>query len=99
MKALLSALALAAAAALAGCEAEDFITWGTVVGVQEIEASEPSDEPAGSYEDLRIPEVAWRIEVRTDDGADVSVTQSGGRRHEPGDRVHLLKRDDGELLL
>jgi hypothetical protein len=99
MRALLSALILAAAAVLAGCEAEDFITWGTVIGVEEIDTSEASNEPARSYEDLRVPEVAWRIEVRTDDGADMRVIQSGGRRHEPGERVPLLKRDDGELLL
>jgi outer membrane lipoprotein SlyB len=46
-----------------------------------------------------VPEVAWQVEVRLDDGAAVTVIHNGPRRYEPGERVRLLVDPDGALLL
>jgi hypothetical protein len=97
MKRILGALLLAAA--LAACEAEDFITWGTVVGVEEMETAEVAPEPELHDDDLRIPEVGWKLELRLDGGETVSLEHNGNRRFERGERVRLLKSDDGQLLL
>jgi hypothetical protein len=99
MKALLGAAILAATAALGGCEADDFLARGTVVAVDEIEASEPADEAGGPFGDLRDAEPDWRVKVLLDDGSVLTVTYRGERRYGAGERVRLLKTPDGELLL
>jgi hypothetical protein len=97
MKRILVTLMLAVA--LAACEAEDFVTWATVVGVEEVEATEVPQELLLHDYDLRIPEVGWKLELRLDDGETVNLTRNGARRFEPGQRVPLLRRDGGDLLL
>jgi len=86
-------------AQLAACEGDDFAIGATVLGVEEVEAGKQPEELTLRDEDLRIPEVGWRIELRLDDGGNVSLERSGGRRLQPGERVRVLKSDDGELLL
>ena len=93
------AMLAAAAVFLAACNPDEIAEWATVVAVQEAEANEPAEEPVLHYDDLTIPEVGWQIDLRLDDGSVASVTRKGGPRHEPGERVRVLKRDDGELLL
>lgn len=94
----LAAGLLAAAAGLAGCEADDFAAWATVVGVDELEARDSVDERSAPYEEQLVPEAGWRVELRLDDGSAMSVTRSG-RRYEPGERVRVLKTPEGRLLL
>lgn len=94
-----SALALFVAANVSGCDADDFAVWATVVGVEELDAGPQPAELTLRDEDIRIPEVAWRIELRTDDGQTVNVQRQGSRHYEPGERVQLIRTDDGDLLL
>jgi outer membrane lipoprotein SlyB len=96
VRALLAAVVLALI--LAGCQIDEPTVGGTVVAVMEAEGGEDSEESPRSYEPPIVPEVAWKVEVRLDDGSEVTVT-THGRRHEPGERVRLLKDGDGELLL
>jgi outer membrane lipoprotein SlyB len=96
---VLAAAGLFVAVQLAGCEAEDFVTWATVLDVQDADAAPLPKDLDLRDDDLRIPEVGWKLELRLDDGETVSVTRNGGRRFQPGDRVRLLRSDDGELLL
>ena len=96
MRALLAAVVLALA--LAGCQLDEPTIGGTVVAVTEAEGGEDFEESPRYYEPPVVPEVAWKVEVRLDDGSDVTVT-SRGRRYEPGERVRLLKDEYGELLL
>ena len=75
---------------------------GTVVSVMEAERSEGLhylEESAKHYEDPLVPEVAWQVEVRLDDGPAVTVIHNGPRRYEPGERVRLLVDPGGALLL
>ena len=100
----LRVLALAAgglfiAAQLSGCEGDDFVTWATVVEVQEADPAPLPKDVDLRDDDLRIPEAGWKLELRLDDGETVNMTRNGGRRYEAGERVPLLRRDDGELLL
>jgi hypothetical protein len=37
--------------------------------------------------------------VRLDNGEEVTVIHKGERRYAPGDRVYVLRAEDGELLL
>jgi outer membrane lipoprotein SlyB len=90
---------VAAVLALAGCQAEEPTLPGTVVSVVEAEHAEEREESAKYYEHPLVPQVAWRVEVRLDDGSAVTVTQKGPRRHEAGERVRLLLDEKGALLL
>jgi len=104
VRAILIAAILAAAASLAACQTEDAAgdddtAWGTVVSVQEAERGDNLEELAKHYDHLLVPEVAWQIVVRLDDGAAVTVTHNGTRRYDPGERVRLLIDDEGALLL
>jgi outer membrane lipoprotein SlyB len=92
------ALLIAALVALAGCQAEEPTLGGTVVSIAETE--QPAREPSPArYEDLLWPEVAWKLDVRLDNGEEVTVIHKGERRYAPGDRVYVLRAEDGELLL
>ena len=99
MKILIGALALFVAAILQGCEADEFTVWATVVDVQELDTGPQPPELTLRDEDIRIPEVAWKIEVRTDDGQTASVQRQGTRHYEPGERVRVIRTDEGDLLL
>lgn len=93
-------IALAALLALAGCQLQEPTLRGTVVSVIQVERSEPeAEESAKHYEDLRVPEVAWQIEVRLEDGSAVTVTHQGPRRYEAGERVRVLLDQERALLL
>jgi hypothetical protein len=46
-----------------------------------------------------VPEVAWQVEVRLEDGSAVTVTHQGPRRYEAGERVRVLLDEEGALLL
>jgi outer membrane lipoprotein SlyB len=96
MRALLLAAILALA--LAGCDLDEPTIGGTILSVMEASLGEEAEESPKYYEPL-VPEVAWRVEVQLDDGSAVTVTHEGERRYEPGERVRLLKDEDGELLL
>lgn len=96
MKALLAAVVLALA--LAGCQFDQPTIGGTVVAVVEADSGEDAVESPMYYDPPIVPEVAWKVEVRLDDGSEVTVT-THGRRYEPGERVRLLKDEHGELLL
>jgi hypothetical protein len=87
---------LAAILVLAGCQLQEPTLRGTVIAVTEAPFAEEPEESARQYE---IPEVAWEVDVRLDDGAAVTVITNGSRRYEPGERVRLLVDADGELLL
>ena len=91
------ALLLAAVLALGGCQLDEPIAWGTVVSVQEKEVLENLEDSGKHYEHPLVPEVAWKLEVRLDDGA--TITQDTSRRHAPGERVRVLIGEDGALLL
>jgi hypothetical protein len=96
MRAILAALLLA----LAGCQIQEPTMPGTVVSVVAIERSEAdADEPWKYYEDPLVPEVAWQVEVRLKDGSAVTVTHAGPRRYEAGERVRVLRDQEGALLL
>jgi outer membrane lipoprotein SlyB len=99
MRILLSALALSVAASLSGCEADEFTVWATVVGVEEVDSGQQPPELNLRDEDIRIPEVGWKIELRTDDGQTASVQRQGSRHYEPGERVQVIRTDQGDLLL
>jgi hypothetical protein len=95
----LRALLLAAFLALAGCAHEEPTVPGTVLSVLEVDLGGEPDNPAKYYEDPLVPEVAWQVEVRLDDGSAVTVLHNGPRRYEPGERVRVLRDPDGPLLL
>ena len=96
MRALLAAALLA----LAGCQLQDATLPGTVVSVVAVEDLELElEESAKRYEDPLWPEVAWEIQVRLEDGTDVTVTHEGPRRYESGDRVRVLIEEERALLL
>jgi outer membrane lipoprotein SlyB len=46
-----------------------------------------------------VPEVAWKVEVRLDDGSEVTLGHKGDKRYAPGERVRLLIDEEGALLL
>ena len=95
MRAALIALVLA----LAGCQPQEPTLRGTVVSVVEAVQPEPHDDSGRQYEPPLVPEVAWKIRVQLDDGADVIVKHQGAKRYEPGERVRLVVAADGALLL
>jgi hypothetical protein len=83
------ALLVAALLALGGCQIDEpIIAWGTVVSVQEKEVLENLQDSGKHYEDPLVPEVAWKLEVRLDDGA--TIVQDTSRRYAPGERVRVL---------
>lgn len=82
------ALLIGALLALGGCQLDDPIAWGTVVSVQEKEVIDNLEDSGRHYEHPLIPEIAWKVEVRLDDGA--TITQDSPRRYEPGERVRVL---------
>ena len=93
-------LLAAAIIALAGCQFDEPTLGGTIVSVVEAERGEsPREESHKYYEDPLVPEVAWKVEVRLDQGGDVTVIHGGPRRYQPGARVRLLVDEDGALLL
>jgi outer membrane lipoprotein SlyB len=100
MRRLILALPLAAAAllALAGCQFQEPTVRGTVVAVTEIPV-EGLEESARHYEQPLVPEVAWKVQVRLDNGRALTVTQGGERRYRPGERVRLLIDAENALLL
>jgi hypothetical protein len=91
-------LLIAALLALAGCQLDEPTIGGTILSVAEAEQPEREPSPA-RYEDLLWPEVAWKIDVRLDNGNEVTVIHNGERRYTPGERVHLLPAENGALLL
>jgi len=92
------ALAIALLVALAGCQLQEPTVRGTVVTVTEIPV-EGLEESVKHYEHALVPEVAWKVQVRLDDGRAVTVTQNGDRRYQPGERVRLLIDTRRALLL
>ena len=93
------ALLVAALLALAGCQLRDPTIGGTVIDVTEARASEYVDPAPKYYEDPLVPEVAWQVAVRLDNGNTATVIHKGSRRYAPGERVRLIFDQDGELLL
>jgi hypothetical protein len=91
------ALVLTLALALGACTA-DAVVGGVVESVREVDLS-PLEERATSYEHPLVPEVAWKVTVRMDDGAEVSFMRGDERRYEPGERVRLINSEGGPLLL
>ena len=91
-------LLISALLALAGCELEEPTLGGTVLSVAEAQADRREASPR-QYEDPFWPEVGWKIDVRLDNGQEVTVIHNGERRYAPGERVYVLRADDGELLL
>jgi len=98
MKRLILALSLAATA-LAGCQVEPATLPATVLSVQETPQALPEDLLKFDDDNLRLPEVAWKVEVQLDDGSHLTAITSGARRYMPGERVRLLIDADGALLL
>jgi len=60
--------------ALAGCQLDQPTIGGTVVAVAEAAGGEDLQESPTYYEPPMVPEVAWKVEVRLDDGSEVTVT-------------------------
>jgi len=101
MKRLILALTLASAAllTLGACQVQEPTARGTVLSVQEAKQALPEELVKFDDGNLRLPEVAWQVEVQLDDGSQVSTLHTGGRRYAPGERVRVLIDADGALLL
>jgi hypothetical protein len=100
MKRLLAlALASVALLALGACQVQEPTTRGIVLSVQEAKQALPEDLMKFDDDNLRLPEVAWQVEVQLDDGSQVTTLHTGGRRYAPGERVRVLIDADGALLL
>lgn len=97
MKRLLSVFAVFLL--LAGCQVEPITAPGTVLSVEETRQPLPEELLQFDDDSLRLPEVAWKIEVELDDGSHVTAVRGGARRYAPGERVRLLIDADGALLL
>jgi outer membrane lipoprotein SlyB len=97
MKRILSVFAIALF--LAGCQVEPATLTGTVLSVEETRQHLPEDLLKFDDDSLRLPEVAWKVEVQLDDGSQVTAVRSGARRYVPGERVRLMIDTDGTLLL
>lgn len=96
MRAILAAALLA----LAGCQLQEPTLPGTVVSVVPLEREAPErEESSRHYEDLLVPEVAWQVEVRLEDGSELTLTYEGPRRYEAGERVRVLLQEERALLL
>lgn len=96
---ILRTILLAAILALGGCQVDEATVGGTIVNIMEAERFEERDESGKHYEGPLVPEVAWKLDVRLDDGSELTLTHEGPRRFEAGDRVRLLVDEDGALLL
>lgn len=94
---MMRTLVLGLALALAACTT-DSVVGGVVESVHEVDLSS-MEARAKSYEHPLVPEVAWKVTVRLDDGAEVTFLRGDERRYEPGERVRLLNAEDGPLLL
>jgi hypothetical protein len=92
-------LAVVLALGLAACQVEPVTTPGTVLSVQEQKQALTEELLRFDDDNLRVPEVAWKVEVELDDGTQVTAIHSGARRYVPGERVRLLVDADGALLL
>ena len=93
-------LLLASALLVAGCQVPERTAPGTVVAVEELRPHHVPEELLQFDDDnLRVPEVAWKVEVQLDDGSHVTTVTSGSRRYTPGDRVRLLIDAERALLL
>lgn len=84
--------------ALAGCQLQEPTVRGTVVSVMEIPVEGLGESPK-RYEDPLVPEFAWKVEVRLEDGRALTLTQPADRRYEPGQRVRVLLNEEHALLL
>ena len=84
---------------LAGCQLRDPTVGGTVINVTEAPTSEHIEPAPKFYEDPLVPEVAWQVSVRLDNGNTATVIHKGERRYTPGERVRLILDQDGALLL
>jgi hypothetical protein len=93
------ALFVAGLLALAGCQLQEPTVPGTVVNVVEAEQPEPRDDSGRYYEPPLVPEVAWQVDVRLDNGNTATVIHKGSRRYAPGERVRVIVDEDGALLL
>lgn len=89
-------LAFALVLGLAACT--DTLVDGVVESVHEIDLAS-MEERATSYEHPLVPEVAWKVTVRLEDGAEVTFLRDDRHRYEPGERVRLINSEDGPLLL
>jgi hypothetical protein len=92
-------LLLSIVLALGACQVQEPTARGTVLSVQEAKQALSDDLLKFDDGNLRLPEVAWQVEVQLDDGSQVSTLHTGGRRYAPGERVRLLIDADGALLL
>ena len=97
-KRLLAAL-LGAAVLLGACGTHEPIAEGTVLSVREVVQQEERDDSGRYYEPPIVPEVAWKVEVRLDDGSELTFGHKGDKRYVPGERVRLLIDDERALLL
>ena len=98
---MVRAFLLAALVALAGCQHKEApLLGGTVIEVAEAPApADEQDDSGKRYEPPMVPEVAWKVDVRLDDGSTVTVIHQGARRYAPGERVRMIVDSDGALLL
>lgn len=92
-------VAVLLALALGACGTREPIAEGIVVSVQEIVQHEERDDSGRYYEPPMVPEVAWKVGVRLDDGSELTLGHKGDKRYAPGERVRLLLDEEGALLL
>ena len=66
--------------ALGACQVQERTARGTVLSVQEAKQALPEDLLKFDDGNLRLPEVAWQVEVQLDDGSQVRTpcTPAGG---------------------
>ena len=65
--------------ALGACQVQEPTARGTVLSVQEAKQALPEDLLKFDDGNLRLPEVAWHVEVQLDDGSQVSTLHTGDR--------------------
>ena len=92
-------LLLSVLLALGACQVQEPTARGTVLSVQEAKQALPEDLLKFDDGHLRLPEVAWQVEVELEDGSQVTTLHTGARRYAPGERVRVLIDADGALLL
>lgn len=99
MKFLILAAVVAASFSLSGCQVQEPTARGTVLSVQEAKQALPEDLAKFDDDSLRLPELAWQVEIELADGSQLTATHTGARRYAPGERVRVLVDADGALLL